>query len=131
MSEDRNMWCGKQVHTGLVPRGRGVLLPVTATPYEGIGQYVPVYHTTNFYSYSFRIHSPMEMEQTQCSETSAIKHLTPENNLKGYIRHSEPGESLKSRKKVFFRKRLANPFHYKIPQISTQWETSCSMRTEN
>jgi hypothetical protein len=24
----------------------------------------------------------MKMEQTQCSETSAIKHLTPENNPK-------------------------------------------------
>jgi hypothetical protein len=33
-----------------------------------------------------RIHSPMKMEQTQCSETSAIKHHTPENNRKGYTR---------------------------------------------
>jgi hypothetical protein len=46
--------------------------------------YVPVYHTTNFYPHSFRIHSPMKIEQTQCSETSAIKHHTPENNPKGY-----------------------------------------------
>jgi hypothetical protein len=37
------------------------------------------------------------MEQTQCSETSAIKHHTPENNPKGYTRHTEHGESLKSR----------------------------------
>jgi hypothetical protein len=39
----------------------------------------------------------MKMEQTQCSETSAIKHHTPENNPKGYTRHTEHGESLKSR----------------------------------
>jgi hypothetical protein len=31
-----------------------------------------------------RIHLPMKMEQTQCSETSAIKHHTPENNVKVY-----------------------------------------------
>jgi hypothetical protein len=45
----------------------------------------------------FRIHSPMKMEQTQCFETSAIKHHTPKNNQKGYTRHSEHGESLESR----------------------------------
>jgi hypothetical protein len=44
-----------------------------------------------------RIHLPMKMEQTQCSETSAIKHHTLENNPKGYTRHTEHGESLKSR----------------------------------
>jgi hypothetical protein len=30
------------------------------------------------------IHSPMKMEQTQCSETSVIKHHTPGNNPKDY-----------------------------------------------
>jgi hypothetical protein len=54
--------------------------------HEVLGQYVPVYHTKNFYPHSFRIHSPMKMEQTQCSETSAIKHHTPENNPKDYTR---------------------------------------------
>jgi hypothetical protein len=39
----------------------------------------------------------MKMEQTQCSETSAIKHHTPENNPKGYTQHTEHSESLKSR----------------------------------
>jgi hypothetical protein len=43
----------------------------------------------------------MKMEQTQCSETSAINHHTPENNPKGYTRHSEHGESLKSGVVVF------------------------------
>jgi hypothetical protein len=62
-----------------------------------IKQYIPVYHTTNFYPHLFRIHSPMKMEQTQCSELSAIKHLTPKNNPKDYTRHSEHGGSLKSR----------------------------------
>src|SRR5215510_14730553 len=52
-------------------------------------QYVPVYHTTNFHPHSFRIHLPMKMEQTQCSETSAIKHFTPVNNPKEYTQRSE------------------------------------------
>jgi hypothetical protein len=38
----------------------------------------------------------MKMEQTQCSETSSIKHHTPENNPKDYTQHSEQDESLKS-----------------------------------
>jgi hypothetical protein len=33
------------------------------------------------------LYMPMKMEQTQCSETSAIKHHTPENNPKGYTRY--------------------------------------------
>jgi hypothetical protein len=40
------------------------------------------------------IHSPMKMEQTQCSETSDIKHHTPGNNPKDYTQLSEHGESL-------------------------------------
>jgi hypothetical protein len=43
------------------------------------------------------IHSPMKMEQTQCSEMSIIKHHTPGNNPKDYTQHLEHGESLKSR----------------------------------
>jgi hypothetical protein len=39
----------------------------------------------------------MKMEQTQCSETSAIKHHTPGNKPKDYTQHLEHGESLKSR----------------------------------
>jgi hypothetical protein len=37
----------------------------------------------------FNLHRPMKMEHTQCSETSAIKLHTPENNPKGYTRHSK------------------------------------------
>jgi hypothetical protein len=37
------------------------------------------------------------MEQTDCFETSSIKHHTPENIPKDYTQHSEHGESLKSR----------------------------------
>jgi hypothetical protein len=51
---------------------------------------------------NFRIHLPMKMEQTQCSETSAIKHHTPENNPKCYTRHTEYGESFKSRTNKLF-----------------------------
>ena len=40
---------------------------------------------------------PMKMEQTECSETLAYKIQTPENYPEGSIKHSEHGESLKSR----------------------------------
>jgi hypothetical protein len=49
---------------------------------------------------------PMKMKQTQCSETSVIKHHTPENNPTDYTRHSEHGESLKSRIKMLAEKTL-------------------------
>jgi hypothetical protein len=39
----------------------------------------------------------MKMEQTQCCETSAIKHKRPENNPNDYTRNSEHGESFKSK----------------------------------
>jgi hypothetical protein len=39
----------------------------------------------------------MKMEQTKCSETSAYKLQTPVNHPEESIRHSEQGESLKSR----------------------------------
>jgi hypothetical protein len=41
------------------------------------------------------------MKMEQCSETSAIEHRTPENTPKDYTRHSEHGESLKSRNNKF------------------------------
>jgi len=37
------------------------------------------------------------MEQTECSETSAYKIQTPGNYPEESIKHSEEGESLKSR----------------------------------
>jgi hypothetical protein len=40
---------------------------------------------------------PMKMEQTQCSEMLAFKLQTPVNHPEESIRHSEHGESLKSR----------------------------------
>jgi hypothetical protein len=43
------------------------------------------------------IHSPMKMEQTHRSETSAIKHHTPGTNPKDYTQHSDHRESFKSR----------------------------------
>jgi hypothetical protein len=42
-------------------------------------------------------YSPMKMEQTECSETSAYKIQTPGNYPEERIQHSEHGESLKSR----------------------------------
>jgi len=39
----------------------------------------------------------MKMEQTECSEMSAYEIQTPGNHPKVRIRHSEHGESLKSR----------------------------------
>jgi len=47
-------------------------------------------------------YSPMKMEQTQCSETSAYKIQTPVNYSEESIQHSEYGESLKSRKCTLF-----------------------------
>jgi hypothetical protein len=61
--------------------------PLNPSLPKGLRQYVPVCHITKFYHHSFRIHAPMKMEQVQCSETSAIKHHTSENNPKGYTRH--------------------------------------------
>ena len=43
----------------------------------------------------------MKMEQTECSETSAYKIQTSGNYLEESIQHSEHGESLKSRIKLF------------------------------
>jgi hypothetical protein len=43
---------------------------------------------------TLHIHLSMKMENTQCSETSAIKHHTPGNNPKDYTQHSQHGESL-------------------------------------
>jgi len=40
----------------------------------------------------------MKMEQTECSETSTYKFQTPGNYPEENIKHSEHGESLKSKK---------------------------------
>jgi hypothetical protein len=42
----------------------------------------------------------MKMEQIECSETSAYKIQTPGNHPEENIRHTEHGESLKSKMKV-------------------------------
>ena len=44
----------------------------------------------------FLLTSPMQMEQTVCSEISAYKIQMQGNNPKVRIHHSEQGESLKS-----------------------------------
>jgi hypothetical protein len=49
----------------------------------------------------FIAYEDMKMEQTQCFETSAIKHHTPGNNPKDYTQPSEHNESLKSRLLTF------------------------------
>ena len=43
-------------------------------------------------------HLPAYEDGTECSETSAYKLLTPENYPKESIQHTEPSESLKSRR---------------------------------
>jgi len=48
----------------------------------------------------------MKMEKTECSETSAYKIQTLGNYPKESIRHSEHGESLKSRITVTLREYL-------------------------
>jgi len=44
----------------------------------------------------------MKMELTVCSETSAYKFQTLENNPEENMQHPEHGGSLKSRKQVWF-----------------------------
>jgi hypothetical protein len=43
----------------------------------------------------------MKMGQTECSETLAFKLQTPGNNPEESIRHSEHGESLKSKEYAY------------------------------
>ena len=50
-----------------------------------------------FLVHSTHIYLPVNMEQTECSETSAYKLQTPGNYPKENIQHTEHGESLKSR----------------------------------
>jgi hypothetical protein len=63
---------------------------------------------TPTYSIPVTLHtySPMKMEQTECSETLAFKLQTPVNHSEESIRHSEYGESLKSRLLMFYLPKL-------------------------
>ena len=54
----------------------------------------------------------MKMEDTECSETSAYKIQTPGNYPEENLKHSEHGESLKSR--------IGNLFHV---EKSHAWES--------
>jgi hypothetical protein len=53
--------------------------------------------TEDIFDYSRNSASSMKMEQTDCSETSPHKIQTPGNYPEESIKHSEHGESLKSR----------------------------------
>jgi hypothetical protein len=53
-------------------------------------------YETSAIKHHLHIHSPIKMEQTQCSETSAIKQHTPGNNPKDYTQNLEHGKSMKS-----------------------------------
>jgi len=48
------------------------------------------------------IYLQTKMEQTECSETSAYKILTPGNYPKESIQHTEHGESLKLKKQSYY-----------------------------
>jgi len=50
-----------------------------------------------FYVPMFRNSLSVNMEQTECSETSVNKIQMPGNHLKDRMQHSEQGENLKSR----------------------------------
>jgi len=50
----------------------------------------------------FNLHRLMNMEHTECSETSAYKLQTPGNYPEERLQHSEHGESLKSRRRTHF-----------------------------
>jgi hypothetical protein len=61
--------------------------------------YVPTFRNNLFHLHRWckQLTPPMEMEETECSETSAHKIQTPVVYPKERIQHSEHGESLKSR----------------------------------
>ena len=62
------------------------------------GFYMPTFRNTLFHLHRLvGTYSPMKMEQTKCSETSVYKIQTPGNYPEESIKHSEHGESLKSR----------------------------------
>jgi hypothetical protein len=86
----KSLWYIGYTSTWLVVRSCVLMQEATAFNifYDGIS----VQHLAtpqNFLHHSFRVHLPMKMEQTQCSETSAIKHHKPDNNPKGYTRHNK------------------------------------------
>jgi hypothetical protein len=49
----------------------------------------------------FHSYLPMKMEQTECSEMTEYKIQTPGNYPEESMQHSEQGESLKSRIKLY------------------------------
>jgi len=57
----------------------------------------------------------MKMEQTECSETSAYKIQTPGNYPEENIKHTEQGESLKSRICLI---EIRNSVHHLMNQIN-------------
>ena len=60
--------------------------------------YMPTFRNTlSVPSSQAFFYPPMNMEQTECSETLAYKLQTPGNYPKESIQHTEHGESLKSR----------------------------------
>jgi hypothetical protein len=73
---------------------------------------------------------------TQWSKLPAIKLHTPENNPKDYTRHSEHGESLKSRKITdaihidlyyYSDQSYASSGDYELCRMSSGWMTSPSL----
>ena len=62
----------------------------------------------------------MKMEQTECSETSEYKIQTQGNYPEENIQHTEHGESLKSRKQIWFLRCILNRFAFlqNVPGVS-------------
>jgi hypothetical protein len=58
-----------------------LLLPATPPP-QGTRPVCTSLHNIILYLHTLHIHSPMKMGQTQCSETSAVKHYEPGSNPK-------------------------------------------------
>jgi hypothetical protein len=64
--------------------------------------YMPTFRNTLFYFHSQEgTYLPMKMEHTECSEKLAYKIRTPGNDTAESIQHSQHGESLKSREKIY------------------------------
>ena len=78
-----------------------------------------------FLVHSTHIYLPMNMEETECSETSAYKFQTPGNYPKESIQHTEHGESLNFLDKFSKNSQISN-----FMEMSLAGRPICSMRTD-
>jgi len=81
---------------------------------------VPEFYMPIFRNALSVVTPPMKMELAECSETMAYKIQTAGNHPKERIQHSEQGESLKSRRDLFFKfsSKIFLVLHIFVPRTS-------------